>query len=231
MKGYGQFCPLALSAEVVGERWTPLVLRELLLGARHFNDIHRGVPRMSPSLLSRRLKTLQNARIVERVLCERRIEYRLTEAGEALVPVIEALAVWGKTWLPSTLSAERADPDLILWDMHRRMNADQMPSGRTVLRFDFTDQKPDKRLRWLIGEKGVIDMCITDPGLEVDLFVETDSRTVTLVWYGDMALRRALDDGLIELHGPRKLCDAFPSWLQLNLLAGVPRRSCPPRSV
>lgn len=231
MKGYGQFCPLALSAEVVGERWTPLVLRELLLGARHFNDIHRGVPRMSPSLLSRRLKTLQNARIVERVRRERRIEYRLTEAGEALVPVIEALAVWGKTWLPSTLSAERADPDLILWDMHRRMNIDRMPRRRTVIQFDFTDQKPEKRLRWLIGEGGAIDICITDPGLEVDLFVETDSLTVTLVWYGDMALRRALDDGLIKLHGPRKLCDAFPSWLQLNLLAEVPRRNGPPHSV
>jgi len=231
MEGYGQFCPLALSAEVVGERWTPLVLRELMLGARHFNDIHRGVPRMSPSLLSRRLKTLQNARIVERVRCERRIEYRLTDAGEALVPVIEALALWGKTWLPSTLSAERADPDLILWDMHRRMNTDRMPTRRTVIRFDFTDQKTEKRLRWVIGEKGAVDICITDPGLEVDLFVETDSRTVTLVWYGDMALRRALDDGLIELHGPRRLCEAFPSWLQLNLLAEVPRRSAPPRIV
>ena len=230
MEGYGQFCPLALSAEIVGERWTPLVLRELMLGARHFNDIHRGVPRMSPSLLSRRLKTLQNAMIVERVRCGQRIEYRLTEAGEALAPVIEALALWGKAWLPSTLSAERADPDLILWDMHRRMNTDEMPSKRTVIRFDFTDQQPEKRLRWLIGDNGAIDICITDPGLEVDLFVETDSSTVTSVWYGDMALRHALDDGLIALHGPRRLCDAFPSWLKLNLLAEVPRRHGPVRS-
>lgn len=102
---------------------------------------------------------------------------------------------------------------------------DKMPAHRTVIRFDFTDEIPQKRLRWLIGETGGIDICITDPGLEVDLFVETDSRTVTLVWYGDMPLRRALDDGLIELHGPRRLCDAFPSWLQLNLLAEVPRRT------
>lgn len=202
-----------------------------MLGARHFNDIHRGVPRMSPSLLSRRLKALQNAGIVDRVRRERRIEYHLTESGEALVPVLEALAVWGKSWLPSTLSAERADPDLILWDMHRRMNTDRMPSGRTVMRFDFTDQPPAKRYRWLIGEQAAIDICITDPGLDIDLFVETDSRTVTLVWYGDMALRHALDDGLIELHGPRRLCEAFPSWLQLNLLAEVPRQNRPPGSV
>jgi DNA-binding HxlR family transcriptional regulator len=231
MEGYGQFCPLALSAEVVGERWTPLVVREMMMGARHFNDIHRGVPRMSPSLLSRRLKTLQDARIVERVRKDRRIEYHLTEAGHALVPVIEALAVWGKTWLPSTLSAERADPDLILWDMHRRMATDRMPAHRIVIQFDFTDQQPEKRLRWLIGEHGAIDMCITNPGLEVDLFVETDSQTVTLVWYGDMALRHALEGGQIELHGPRNLCDAFPSWIKLNVLAEVQRRNGPVRRV
>lgn len=130
MKGYGQFCPLALAAEVVGERWTPLVLRELMLGAHRFNDINRGVPRMSPSLLTRRLRTLQNAGIVDRVRCDRRSEYRLTKAGEALVPVVEALALWGKTWLPATLSAENADPDLVLWDMHRRMAPIRCP--RTV---------------------------------------------------------------------------------------------------
>lgn len=224
MKGYGQFCPLALASEVLGERWTLLVLRELVLGARRFNDIHRGVPRISPSLLSRRLKTLEAAGIIDRVRTQGHVAYRLTEAGQALIPVIEGLAVWGKTWLPATLSAEQADPDLILWDMHRRMHTERMPTQRTVIRFDFTDQPDDRRFRWLIGDGTDVDLCVTNPGLEVDLFVETDSRTITLVWYGDLALRRALEDGLIALHGPRKLCDAFPSWLQLNLLADVPRQ-------
>ncbi|MFP3940336.1 MAG: winged helix-turn-helix transcriptional regulator [Thermoanaerobaculia bacterium] len=224
MKGYGQFCPLALAAEVVGERWTPLVLRELILGARRFNDIHRGVPRMSPSLLSQRLKTLIKAGILERRHTGGRNEYLLTEAGRELAPTIESLAVWSKRWLPATLSDERADPDLIMWDMHRRMNLDRLPEARTVIEFEFTDQPKKKRLRWIVSDRNGVELCITDPGFEPDLYVVTDSRVVTYVWYGDFPLRQAIRDGKIELHGPRRLCEAFPSWLQLNILANVPRQ-------
>jgi DNA-binding HxlR family transcriptional regulator len=223
MKGYGQFCPLAIASEIVGERWTPLVLRELILGSKRFNDIHRGVPRMSPALLSRRLKTLESAGIVEHRRAGVRTEYVLTEAGHALAPSIESLAVWSKQWLPATLSGDRADPDLVMWDMHRRMNLDLMPAARTVIQFAFTDQPKAKRLRWIVGDCGHVELCIVDPGYDVDLFVRTDSRTVTLVWYGDIPLGRAIDDGAIEIHGPRHLCDAFPSWLQLNMLVEVPR--------
>ncbi|MFP3921780.1 MAG: winged helix-turn-helix transcriptional regulator [Dichotomicrobium sp.] len=223
MKGYGQFCPLALASEIVGERWTPLVLRELILGSTRFNDIHRGVPRMSPALLSRRLKTLEHAGIVERRRDDARTDYVLSEAGKALAPTIQSLAVWGKQWLPATLSEDRADPDLVMWDMHRRMNLDKLPGKRTVIQFEFTDQPAAKRLRWIVGETGGVELCITDPGFDVDLFVETDSRTVTSVWYGDIPLDRAIADGAIELHGPRQLCKAFPSWLQLNMLAEIPR--------
>ena len=224
MKGYGQFCPLALACEIVGERWTPLVLRELMLGSTRFNEIHRGVPRMSPALLSRRLKTLEGAGIVERQRQGGHTGYALTEAGRALAQTIESLAAWSKQWLPATLSADRADPDLIMWDMHRRMNLDRMPGGRTVIRFEFTDQPATKRFRWIVGETGQVELCITDPGFEVDVFVETDSRTVTLVWYGDSPLGHAIRSGGIKVHGPPRLCKAFPSWLQLNVLADVRRR-------
>ena len=228
MKGYGQFCPLALAAEIVGERWTPLVLRELILGSRRFNDIHRGVPRMSPSLLSRRLRTLEGAGIVARRRGPggkaARVEYALTEAGEALAPTIESLAVWGKHWLPATLSRDDADPDLVMWDMHRRMNLDRLPEARTVIRFEFTDQPRAKRLRWIVCSPAGAELCIIDPGFDVDLYVASDSRTVTLVWYGDLALGRAVDEGAIEVHGPRALCEAFPSWLHLSRMAEVPRR-------
>ena len=224
MKGYGEFCPLALASEIVGELWTPLVLRELVMGARRFNDIHRGVPRMSPALLSRRLKTLEQAGIVRRRRDGARVDYEMTEAGENLTPVIVALAEWGKRWLPATLSRERADPDLIMWDMHRRIEHSRMPNERTVIRFDFEDQPKAKRLRWLVGNSAGAELCIVDPGFDVDLFVSTDSRTITLVWYGDIPLKRALAEGTIELHGPRELCQAFPGWLQLNLLADVPRQ-------
>lgn len=223
MKGYGQFCPLALASEVIGERWTPLVLRELILGGRRFNEIHRGVPRMSPSLLSRRLKTLEHAGIVERRRGGGRTEYVLTEAGEALAPTIESLAVWSKRYLPATLSADRADPDLIMWDMHRRMDLDRMPESRTVIQFEFTDQPKVKRLRWIVVDAGTVDLCITDPGFEPDLFLVTESKVVTWVWYGDIPLKRALNDGSIRLHGPPRLCEAFPTWMRLNMLAEIPR--------
>lgn len=226
MKSYGQFCPLALAAEIVGERWTPLVLRELMCGARRFNDIQRGVPRMSPTLLSQRLKTLEAAGIVARRRGGRvGAEYELTEAGGALAPAIEALSVWGKSWLPASLSGIEPDPDLIMWDMHRRLDSGRMPPERTVIRFAFADQPKPKRYRWLVCDRDAVDLCISDPGFEVDLFVETDSRTITFVWYGDLPLKRAIDDGAIVLDGPRRLRDAFPSWLLLNLLAPVPRRT------
>lgn len=224
MKAYGQFCPLALASEIVGERWTPLVLREFMLGARRFNDIHRGVPRMSPSLLSQRLKTLAKAGIVERRRAARGgAEYVLTAAGGELVPILEQLAVWGKRRLPATLSRDKANPDLVMWDMHRRIDLSRMPGKRTVIRFDFADQPQAKRYRWIVGNASGVELCITDPGFEVDLFVGTDSRTITWVWYGDIPLKRAIADGLIELDGPRQLREAFPSWLQLSVIAPVQR--------
>ena len=227
MRGYGQFCPLAIASEIVGERWTPLVLRELILGSRRFNEIHRGVPRMSPSLLSARLRTLEKAGLIERRPAGSHTEYVLTEAGSELAPTIQSLAVWSKRWLPATLSDDRADPDLVMWDMHRRMHLERMPERRTVIEFEFGDQPENRRLRWVVGDRSGVELCITHPGLEVDLFVMTDSHVWTWVWYGDIPLDRAIRDGSIRLHGPRRLCDAFPSWLKLNVLADIPRRHAP----
>ncbi|MBX6328778.1 MAG: helix-turn-helix transcriptional regulator [Pseudolabrys sp.] len=224
MTGYGQFCPLALAAEILTTRWTPLVLRELILGARRFNDIHRGVPRMSPSLLSQRLKSLEKAGIVERRCTRAGIEYVLTEAGRELSPLMVGLGTWAKRWLPATLNRGNADPRLILWDLHRRMNLDRMPATRIVIGFEFIDQPKAKRHAWIVGNSDGVELCITDPGLEIDLFVTTDSRMITWIWYGDMSLAQALKDGAIDLHGPPELCRAFPSWLQLSVLASVPRR-------
>ena len=225
MKSYGQYCPMALACEVVGDRWTLLVLRELMGGRHRFNDIQRGLPRMSPTLLAQRLRRLEQAGLVERRRGSRsRIEYGLTDSGTELTPVLGGLAVWGKTWLPATLSQIEADPDLIMWDMHRRFDAAHMPPTRTVICFDFTDQPKSKRYRWIVGDGSEVELCITDPGFEVNLFVETDSRTITGVWYGDIPLKRAIADGKINLDGPRRLREMFPSWLLLNETAAVPRK-------
>lgn len=212
---------MALAVEIVGERWTLLILRELMLGSTRFNDIHRGVPRISPTLLAQRLRALEAASIVER---HEAGGYGLTEAGTELWPAIEALALWGKTWLPATLSQDQADPDLIMWDLHRQMDLERVPPGRTTILFTFRDQPTAKRDRWIVCNRDGAEFCITDPGYETDLYVTTDSRTITWVWYGDIPLKEALDEGLILLDGPSRLCKAFPSWLRLNLLAQVPRR-------
>ncbi len=228
MKSYGQFCPLALASEIVGERWTPLILRELMLGSQRFNELHRGVPRMSPALLSKRLTTLQKAGIVQRMNTGTHAEYQLTRAGKELMPAIEHLATWGKRWLPANLSADRADPDLILWDMHRRLALEHLPRERTVIEFSFADQPAARRRRWLVGNCQGVDLCITDPGFDVDLLVTTDSRTITWIWYGDLPIRRAIREGSVRLLGPRPLCKHFPDWLLLSPAADI-RRQVPAR--
>jgi DNA-binding HxlR family transcriptional regulator len=224
MKGYGQFCPLAKASEVVGERWTPLVLRELILGARRFNQIHRGVPRMSPTLLVQRLRTLEKAGIVERrPTGDGHADYCLTEAGTELAPMLVGLAEWGKRWMPDIIDPDEADPDVAMLDLERRLNLDALPPSRTVVQFDFADRPASKRLWWLIASASGAEVCITDPGFEVDLYVTTDGATFVLMWFGDIPLGQALADGSIELHGPRELCEAFPSWLGLSTLAAIPR--------
>lgn len=225
MKGYGQFCPLAKASEVVGERWTPLVLRELILGARRFNQIHRGVPRMSPSLLAQRLRTLEKAGIVERSPAgDGRADYCLTEAGVELAPMLVGLAEWGKRWLPDLIALDEADPDQVMLDLERRVNFDALPPSRIVVQFDFVDRPASKRHWWLLASSSGAEVCITDPGFDVDLYLTTEGATFVLMWFGDIPLRQALADGRIELHGPRELRDAFPTWLGLSALAPIPRR-------
>lgn len=220
MKSYGQFCAIAKALEVVGERWTPLVLRELICGSSRYNEIQRGIPRISPALLSKRLTDLERAGVIERDPDTG--SYALTKAGWELKPVIEQLGVWGERWVRGQLRDEDFDPDLLMWDMRRRINLKLFPRTRTCLEFDFIDRPAGKRHYWLVGDRHELELCINDPGYPVDLYVTTNTRTMILVWNGDLPLRRVIDDGQIELHGPASLCRAFPNWLMLNLFAGVP---------
>ena len=219
MTAYGQFCSIAKALEVVGERWTPLIMRELICGSSRFNEIHRGVPRISPSLLSRRLSSLERAGVIRRVAATG--GYELTAAGWELKPVVETLGVWGQRWVRGQLSDEDFDPDLLMWDMRRRINLAAFPASQTCVSFEFTDVPPEKSRYWLVGSSQGVDLCISDPRFDVDLFVTTDIRTMTLVWNGDLALAKMVEDGSIDLHGPRALRRAVPSWLQLNMFAGI----------
>lgn len=226
MKGYGQFCPVAKATEIVGERWTPLVLRELFCGSRHFNDLRRGVPLMSPSLLSQRLKSLERAGIVERHGAGTRTSYTLTPAGEELRPLVEFLGSWGQRWARSQLREGDLDAGLLMWDVRRHVDAAHFPPHRTVVRFGFADLPPAADSYWLVGSRGEVELCVQDPGYEVDLHVLSDLRTLTQVWMGDVALDEALAAERIELHGARELVANFATWFRLSPLARVPR---PPR--
>jgi DNA-binding HxlR family transcriptional regulator len=228
MSTYGQFCPVAKAAEIVAERWTPLLLRELLCGSRRFADLHRGMPLMSRALLVQRLQQLEQAGIVQSTpkLRGRGREYALTPAGEELRPVIEQLGEWGQRWARSQLRREDLDPGLLMWDIHRRLTVDRLPERRVVVRFDFRGVPRASRCPttwWLILQRPEVDLCLKDPGFEVDLIVHADAAALTRVWMGDVRLTDAMRQDLIRLDGLRIFRRAFPTWLALSSFAPVPR--------
>lgn len=224
-KGYGQYCPLALAAELLTERWTILVVSRLIDGCTTFNEIHRGVPRISPSLLSKRLSELAAAGLVVKRSRAGRggPVYELTAAGRALSTVVDEMAVWGQQWARD-MTQEDLDPGFLAWSMHTRMNVEAMPPGRTVVEFNFTGAPPDCRCFWLINEDGVIDMCLKHPGFEPDVTVNADLRTFIETWRGFRNLRTEIRAGRIRVEGPRELTKAFPDWLLLSGLAKFQRK-------
>lgn len=220
MKPYGQFCSIAKALEVMGERWTLLILREMICGSARYSEIQRGIPHISPALLSKRLADLEAAGVIA-ARDSALGGYALTPAGQELQPVIEGLGVWGQRWVRGRLTDADCDPDVVMWDMRRRIDLARVPPTQLCLRFEFTDQPEGKRDYWLVGDRRGFDLCVTDPGHPVDLYVTTDAQVMTRVWNGDLPLARMIDEGRIDLHGPSALCRDFPRWLQLNLFAKV----------
>ena len=229
--GYGQFCPVAMAAEIVCTRWTALLLRELLCGNHRFNDMRKGLPRMSPTLLSKRLKELEDAGIVRQVKDPKSGsgEYHLTEAGEDLRPIIMALGNWGQRWIDSNLSLRNLDPTLLMWDMRRGINPEPLPKRRVTIRFTYAELSDSRRNWWLVVEpSGDNDLCQVDPGHEVDIFVNASLRAMTSVWMGITTLSGEIDQGKIEIEGDRALIRSMQVWLGLSPFAGVPRRAKEP---
>ena len=222
-KGYGQYCPVSRAAEILAERWTPLLVRELNLGSTRFNDLQRGVPRMSSSLLSRRLKELEYSGIIERrpAAAGRGSEYHLTPAGEELLPVIFGMGEWAQRWVRDDLTRdENLDPDFLMWDIHRGVAAEGIPADRRyVVQFQFTGVPVNRRRYWLVFNPDGVDVCVKDPGFDVDLFVSSHVRTLVEIWLGHVPLRRAIRDGQLTFDGAPRDIKAFPSWFVLSPMA------------
>jgi DNA-binding HxlR family transcriptional regulator len=226
MRQYGQFCPVAKSAEIIGDSWSILIVREMLLGSSRFNALQRGLPRISPTVLNTRLKELEERGVIvkRRLNGQRGHAYYLTAAGRELFSVVESLAVWGMRWARDEMGPDDLDVSFLMFDIQRRIDMTALPAGETVLCFQFTDVR-NKNFRhwWLICEGGEADLCYDDPGKDVDCYITSSSRDMIGVWMGDVPLSNALRSGSIQLTGERHLCRTFSKWFTLAVFAKTPR--------
>lgn len=223
MRRYRQFCPVAKASELFCQRWTPILIRDLASGPLRFSDLQRGAPLMSPTLLSRRLRELVAEGIIERRTPkgERSARYALTESGQELVPLVVGLGTWGRRWTRRELERDEVDLGLFLWAFERSVRPEAFPDERTVVELSLTDQPKAKRRWWFVNECGAVDLCVDDPGFEVDLFVSATLPDLIRVWRGDVELSAALHDERIELSGARRLRSAFRLWFGVSTLAHV----------
>jgi DNA-binding HxlR family transcriptional regulator len=222
MTTYGQFCPIAKAMEVLDERWTLLVVRELLLGSRHFNELRRGNPKMSPALLSKRLRRLERVGVVRRRVVAGRSTYELTESGLELRSVVDALGAWGARWA-GDLAEDDLDPRLLLWDVRRTIPVEQWPRGRTVVAIRFEDVASPVSRWWICVTGDEVDVCDVDPGFEVAATVHTSLRAMTEIWRGDRGWTDAVRSGRVEVEAPSEVARVVPTWIGRSLLSAVPR--------
>jgi len=223
MKSYGQFCPIAKACEALGERWTLLLIRELLCGSHRYNDFKRGLPLISPTMLSQRLNILQKRGLVEqrRSKDNKSREYHLTQAGRELEPIVMGLGEWGARWVRSQMSDDDLSVELLMWDMRRTINSSALPQGRTVLHFEFKDLNKAYRNWWLLAEDGDIDLCVDDPGFDADVTFIGDLKTMTQLWLGDTTIPKAESSGKLVLSGTLQLIRNIPEWLVFSGFSSI----------
>jgi DNA-binding HxlR family transcriptional regulator len=224
IQGYGQFCPVAMAAEILGSRWTIVLLRELIAGSRRFNDLRKGVSRMSPTLLSKRLRELEAAGIIERA-SPRSTEYRLTEAGRDLKLVVDAFGIWGQRWMSKQVSLQNLDPFLLMLDMKRNVDPGRMPKGQAVIHLRYPELSPTRRRWWLIVEGGDVEITQEDPGVDPDLTVEGSLAAMTEIWMGLSTVRREVEAKRLRLLGDRAVASSMQSWLGLSPFATEQKRA------
>ncbi|MBI5450967.1 MAG: helix-turn-helix transcriptional regulator [Gammaproteobacteria bacterium] len=219
MISYGQFCPLAQATQLLCERWTLIVVRELIAGSTRFNQLKKGVPLMSPSLLSTRLKQLAEAGVIEITGSKGNYTYTLTPAGRELRPLIELLGAWGHRWAPSNLNKGDLDAGLLMWDMRRTVDPAVFPRQRIVVQFEYPDAPKGERDWWLVTENGEIDLCLNDPGYDVDIVITCSLKTMSAVWVRQQSFRDAVKKGDIKVSGDSRLTSKLQDWLRASPLA------------
>lgn len=220
-ESYGQFCTVARGAEALCERWTPLVVRELMCGSKRFNDIRRGVPRMSTSLLTQRLRHLEAIGVVRRRAVGKVWEYGLTQAGEELRPIVLALGHWGARWIGSRLKAHELDAGFLMWDVRRFARIERFPPKPVVIEFLFIDARAGEAHWWLVVEDGTADLCRDDPGREITLLVQSSVSALTDIWTGERSLEEVLGSRELRVLGAPDDARALWDWLGRSAFAST----------
>ncbi len=220
---YLQFCPVAKASEMLCEKWTLLVIRELLAGGKRFNDFQRGMAAISPTVLTKRLRELETHGLIIRrkIQGQRGYEYFLTEMGLELAPIIQQIGEWGMRWTRGQITDAELDIDLLMLYLERSIDPSRLPGGETTLCFNFTDL--DDLPRWwiMVGPQGT-DVCTVDPGKEVDIWFNTELRTMVEVWMGDLSYKSAIRDKKLQLVGPAALTNSVSQWMANSVFADIP---------
>ena len=213
MAGYGQYCPVAKAAEVLGEKWSIIILRELCIADQTFNNLRRGMPLISPTLLSKRLKTLMAHGVIQRHENENGVFYGLTTAGRELKDVIMGLGVWGQRWVRSDYSKQDLDASLLMWDMHRTLNLEPFPLAQRVIQFEFLGVPARDRFYWLVVENRNVDVCFKNPGFDVNLHIQCPLKEFTAFWMGEIPLSALERAEKIKIEGDAQLRRSLSKWL------------------
>lgn len=222
MMKYGQFCPVAKALDVLGERWTLLIVREMLLGSSRFGALQRGLPNISPTMMSKRLSELETAGLIarKRIPGQRGFEYFLTEAGGELEEVVQRLGVWGMRWVRGTMSPADVDIEFLMWNIQRSIDTAKLPGRETVLKFHFSDANTTHDW-WLVISDGERDLCSEDPGKEVDVYFAAARLTLAEIMMGDASFKAARADGRLKLVGPPALLNNVSAWFRVSAYAGI----------
>lgn len=218
----GSLCPAMASADILGDKWTLLLLREMFLGTTRFGGFQKAIPRMSPSILSKRLKTLEAAEIIIRKSApsSQAADYKLTRSGRELGPIVENMAIWGMRWRKRSIAAQDCDVGGFMWDFHRTLNTEGLPDGETVILVQISD-RTDLNTWWVIANGDSVDLCPTDPGHDVDVYLTATLANLIALWLGDMGVREAVEAQTIFLDGPRHLTNTAQDWMAQSPLVGV----------